>query len=145
MTKIHPYLNFDGQCEAAFEFYKSVFGGEFDSVNRFGEMPPNPDMPPLPDDLKNQIMHISLPISEHFVIMGSDTLPGMGPDFKVGSNYNLMINPTSLEDTERFFKQLSDGGSIIMPLKKTFWGAYFGSLIDKFGIQWMVDFEVSEE
>jgi len=145
MTSIFPYLNFDGQCEEAFNFYKFVLGGEFDSVNRYSEMPPNPEMPPLPEEIKNRIMHIGLPINDTYKIMGSDSFPGMGPGITSGNNYNLMINPDSLEEAERLFKGLSSGGQVTMPFEKAFWGDYFGAFTDKFGMMWMVNYTPTEE
>lgn len=140
MATINSYLNFDGQCEEAFHFYKSVFGGEFTNISKFGEMPPQEGMPPLSDDLKNRVMHVSLPISSETVLMGSDTMPGMH-EHLVGNNISLSINTNSREETEMIFNGLSADGNITMPLADTFWGAYFGMWTDKFGINWMVNYD----
>jgi len=140
MATINAYLTFDGNCEEAFNFYKFVFGGEFPMVGRFGDMPPAEGMPPLPEDAKNRIMHITLPISEETILMGSDTMPGVH-EHKIGNNISLSINTNSREEAERVFHGLSDGGNVTMPLSDTFWGAYFGMWTDKFGINWMVNYD----
>ena len=140
MATVNAYLTFDGNCEDAFNFYKSVFGGEFPMVGKFGDMPPQEGMPPLSDDLKNRIMHISLPISFETILMGSDTMPGVH-DHQVGNNISLSVNTDSREETERIFNGLSASGKVTMPLADTFWGAYFGMWTDKFGINWMVNYD----
>ena len=140
MATINAYLTFDGNCEEAFNFYKSVFGGEFPMVGRFGDMPPAECMPPLPEDAKNRIMHITLPISEETILMGSDTMAGVH-EHKVGNNISLSINTNSREEAERVFHGLSEDGNVTMPLSDTFWGAYFGMWTDKFGINWMVNYD----
>ena len=140
MAIINSYLNFDGQCEEAFNFYKSVFGGEFVNISKFGEMPPQEGMPPISDEVKNRIMHMSLPISAETVLMGSDTMPGIH-DHQVGNNISLSINTDSREEADLIFTGLSAGGKVSMPLADTFWGAYFGMWTDKFGINWMVNYD----
>lgn len=140
-TKLNPYLNFDGQCEEAFNFYKNAFGGEFagQGIMRFGDIPPSDDMPPLPEDMKTRVMHVSLPIGEQ-VLMGSDTMPGMGSPFQKGVNSYISIHPDSREEADRLFKELSDGGNVEMPMADQFWGDYYGSFIDKFGTPWMINY-----
>ena len=140
MLKINPYLAFDGRCEEAFTFYQSVLGGKFGAINRFSDMPANPDRSPLPESLANRIMHISLPVNDQYVLMGSDTLTGMGPEIVPGTNFSVMIDPDSLEEARRIYYALSREGHIIMPFDLTFWGAYYGAFKDKFGIQWMINF-----
>ncbi len=142
MATVNAYLNFDGNCEAAFNFYKSAFGGEFRDLNRFGEMPPQEGMPPLADDMKNRIMHVSLPVSKETILMGSDTMPGMSPDMKIGDNFSISIGVNSKEEADKLCAALSAGGKITMPLEVTFWGAYFGMWTDKFGINWMVNYDL---
>ncbi len=139
MTTINIYLTFDGNCKEAFDFYKSVFGGEYPYVGTFGEMPPQEDMPPIPDDMKDRIMHISLPISNETVLMGSDTGGEWGPTFEQGNNFSISINTDTTEEADRIFNALAEGGTINMPLNKTFWEAYFGMLTDRFGINWMMN------
>ncbi len=140
MAQINPYLVFNGDCEAAFNLYKSVFGGEFPYIGRFGEMPPADGQPELPENDKNLIMHISLPISKETILMGSDTNSQAGI-VKMGENISISINTESKSETDKIFKGLSEGGIIKMPLQDTFWGAYFGMFIDKFGIHWMINFD----
>lgn len=140
MARINAYLTFDGTCEEAFNFYKSVFGGDFPMVGKFGDMPPQEGMPPISDEVKNRIMHMSLPISAETVLMGSDTMPGIH-DHQVGNNISLSINTDSREEADRIFNGLSAGGKVSMPLADTFWGAYFGMWTDKFGINWMVNYD----
>ena len=140
MARINVYLTFDGTCEEAFNFYKSVFGGDFPMVGKFGDMPPQEGMPPISDEVKNRIMHMSLPISAETVLMGSDTMPGIH-DHQVGNNISLSINTDSREEADLIFTGLSAGGKVSMPLADTFWGAYFGMWTDKFGINWMVNYD----
>ena len=145
MTTINPYLTFDGTCEAAFEFYKTILGGDFQYVGKFSDMPTNPEMPPMSDEDKNKIMHISLPISNETTLMGSDYLHGFGPDLVEGNNFSISINCKTVEEVDRIFSGLSDGGIVKMPLNKTFWGSYFGMFVDKYGIHWMVSCETGEK
>ncbi|MGV8914415.1 MAG: VOC family protein [Kaistella sp.] len=140
MATVNAYLNFDGQCEEAFNFYRSVFGGDFPMVSKFGDMTPEEGMAPMSEELKNRVMHITLPISEETILMGSDTMPGIH-DHKVGNNISLSINTESREEAEKIFNGLSAGGKVTMPLEDTFWGAYFGMWTDKFGIYWMVNYD----
>jgi PhnB protein len=139
MTTINPYLTFNGNCEQAFNFYKSVFGGEFPYVGRFSEMPPQEGFE-IPEEMKNQIMHISLPISEETILMGSDAGEDWGPKNVVGNNISISISTSSKEEADRLFEKLSEGGRVTMPIESTFWGDYFGMCIDQFDINWMVGF-----
>jgi PhnB protein len=141
-TSVNAYLTFDGNCEEAFSFYKSVFGGEFSYLGRFNEMPPQEGMPPMPDELGAKIMHVSLPLG-NTVLMGCDTGGDMGPKLVVGNNISLSINTTSKEEADRLFNGLAVGGNVFMPMNQTFWGAYFGMFTDKFGINWMISFELN--
>ena len=140
MATANIYLTFDGECEAAFTFYQSVLGGETPMWNRFGEMPPQEGMPPLSEEHKNRIMHVTLPISNETMLMGSDTMPGMNVCTK-GNNFSISLNAQSRAEAEKLFNGLSEGGNVTMPLQDTFWGAYFGMWEDKFGIQWMVNYD----
>lgn len=137
MNTMHPYLNFDGQAEEAFNFYKSVFGGEFLMLQKMGDAP---DADKIPDNEKNRVMHVALPINEHTILMASDCLPSAGHVLKKGNNMYISINTDSREEADRLFYGLSAGGKIEMPMDDMFWGDYFGSFTDKFGIQWMVNF-----
>ena len=140
MTTVNVYLNFDGQCEEAFEFYKSVFGGEFSYIGRFNEMPQDENNK-LSEADGNKIMHVSLPISAETNLFGSDTVGAWSPKLVQGNNYSISINASSKEEADRLFNGLSAGGQVTMPLENTFWGAYFGMFVDKFGINWMVNFD----
>lgn len=140
MATVNVYLTFNGNCEAAFNFYKSVFGGEFPYIGRFGEMPPSEDGKTNPDDA-NKIMHVSLPISKETMLMGSDTAGEWSAHFKQGNNYAISINTDSREEADKLFNGLSAGGKVTMPLANTFWGAYFGMFEDQFGIHWMVNYD----
>jgi len=144
MAAVNPYLTFNGTCEEAFNFYQSVFGGEFPYVGKFGEMPPSPEMP-LPESAKNRIMHISLPIGKETILMGSDTVEGFGPEIVAGNNFSVSINTESEDEARRLFEGLSAGGMVTMPLDKTFWGAFFGMFTDKFGINWMVNYDYEKK
>lgn len=140
MTTVNVYLNFDGQCEEAFAFYKSVFGGEFSYIGRFNEMPQDENNK-LSEADGNKIMHVSLPISAETNLFGSDTVGAWSPKLIQGNNYSISINASSKEEADRLFNGLSAGGQITMPLENTFWGAYFGMFVDKYGINWMVNFD----
>lgn len=142
MTTVNIYLTFDGNCKEAFEFYKSVFGGEFPYVGTFGEMPQHDGMPAINEEMKNRIMHITLPISKETCLMGSDTGGEWATNFKNGNNFSVSVNTDSVEEADRIFNGLSEGGKVTMPMAKTFWESYFGMFTDKFGINWMVNFEL---
>jgi len=143
MTTINPYLTFNGNCEEAFNFYKSVFGGDFPYVGKFKDMPANPEYPVAEEEME-KIMHISLPISNETVLMGSDSSKAFGKATVIGNNITISINTKSVEEVTRIYNDLSEGGKVSMPLNKTFWGAYFGQFTDKFGIPWMVNCELEE-
>jgi PhnB protein len=144
MRSINPYLNFKGECEAAFNFYKSVFGGEFQQISRYKDMPPAAGQPAMEVD-GELIMHVSLPISSESVLMGSDVGGEWAKHTVAGNNIQLSVNAESQEDADRIFSGLGAGGQVKMPLEKTFWGAYFGMLTDKFGINWMVNYDFNQQ
>lgn len=138
MASINPYLIFNGNCEEAFNFYKSVFGGNFSYVGRYKEMPPET---PVSDSEKEKIMHISLPISKETALMGADSSESFGKVTQAGDNFSISINAETEDEAKKIFNELSAGGKIKMPLEKTFWGALFGMFIDKFGIHWMMSYD----
>ncbi len=140
MNTVNVYLTFNGNCEEAFNFYKSVFRKEFAHIGKFKEMPENPEFPVTESD-KERIMHVSLPISKETVLMGSDTGGEWVAKFKMGNNFSVSINADAKEEADRLFNELSKDGQIIMPMNITFWDSYFGSFTDKFGINWMVSSE----
>lgn len=136
MALINPYLNFLGNTEEAFNFYKSVFGGEFAMVMRFSDTEHGAN---LPEEDRNKIMHIALPIGGN-MLMATDCLPSMGQSLNMGNNFSISVHGDSLEHAEKLFNGLSVGGNVVVPLKKEFWGDYFGLFFDKFGVQWMVNY-----
>lgn len=144
MAAINPYLTFNGNCEEAFNFYKSVFGGEFPYLGRFKEMPGEYK---VPAEQGEKIMHVSLPIGNGTVLMGSDNSKEFGEATIIGNNFSISLNADNEDEAKRLFSALSAGGKVSMPLEKTFWGALFGMFVDKFGIQWMVnyDYEVKDK
>ena len=142
MATVNVYLTFDGNCEEAFDFYKAAFGKEFKDVNRFGEMPPQEGMPAISEEAKNRLMHVSMPISKETILMGSDSMPGMGPDLVTGNNFSISLGVDSKEEADKLCAALSAGGKVTMPLEVTFWNAYFGMWTDKFGINWMVNYDL---
>ncbi len=140
MTTVNIYLTFNGNCEEAFTFYQSVFGGEIPYMGRFGDMPSDSGHTLAPEDA-NKIMHVSLPISKETVLMGSDTAGEWAAGFTAGNNFSISINTDSKEEADRHFAGLSAGGKVTMPMNSTFWGDYFGMFTDKFGINWMISFK----
>lgn len=137
MKTINPYLIFNGNCMQAFEFYKSVFGGDFSYVGRYKDMPTE-ERSPLPEEARELIMHMSLPISSETVLNGSDVCEAFGQKVVMGGNVELMISASSNEEVDSLWEKLSVGADVTMPLEIAFWGDYFGSLTDKFGIKWML-------
>ena len=143
MAKISIYLNFQGNTEEAFNFYKEVFKTEFTfPIMRLKDAPPQPGRPPLSEKDANSVMHVTLPILGGTLIMGTDMLESMGHKLVIGNNVTLNLEPDSQEDTDRLFKALSDGGSDIAPMRQEFWG-YWGCCLDKFGIRWMFNFSTT--
>mgnify|MGYP006187238335 CR=1 FL=1 len=138
MATTNTYLNFNGNCEEAFNFYKSVFGGEFNYLGRFGDMPASEDYK-VPEADKNKVMHVSLPIGSS-ILMGSDTGGEWAPGFILGNNFSISVTANSKEEADNLFNGLAEGGKITMPMASTFWGDYFGMLTDKFGVNWMFSF-----
>lgn len=136
--RVHIYLNFDGQCEEAFNFYKGVFKKDFEMISYFKNMPNNEK---IPGEHLGRVMHVSIPMGDGQLLMGSDTMHGFGPPHQKGNNFNVSLNLADKAEGERIFKALSEGGKVTMPMADTFWNAYFGSLIDQFGVGWMVSVE----
>ena len=137
MATINPYISFQGNCEDAFNFYKSVFGGEFTYVGRFKDSKENPGNQISAADAE-KIMHISLPISKETVLMGCDSPVSFGDKVIAGNNFSVSITAESIEEADRIFNALAVGGKIGVPIGKASWGEYFGMLVDKFGIAWMM-------
>jgi PhnB protein len=138
MARVSTYLNFPRSTEAAFNFYRSVFGTEFNGpIMRFGAIPPQPGQPPMPEADKNLVMHIELPILAGHVLMGTDAPESMGFTLTQGNTVTINLEPDTRAETDRLFAGLGAGGQADMPLAEQFWGDYFGILVDKFGIRWM--------
>lgn len=142
MAAVNIYLNYMGNTEDAFNFYKSVFGGEFTMLQRFKDTPHGEQM--SAED-KEKIMHVSLPIGGGTYLMATDALESMGQKLTMGNNFSISIAPDSLAEGQKLFAGLSEGGKVDMPLEKMFWGAYFGLLTDKFGVQWMVNYNDDQQ
>lgn len=145
MTTVNIYLTFNGNCEEAFNFYKSVFGGEIPYMGRFKDMPAGEDGGKLKPEDANKIMHVSLPISKETMIMGSDTGGEWASGYSQGNNFSISITTDTKNEADRLFNGLSAGGKVSMPMNKTFWGDYFGMFTDKFGINWMVSFNEAKQ
>jgi PhnB protein len=137
MKTISVYLNFNGNTEEAFNFYRWIFGGEFSAMQRYKEMPGSDKFPPKD---QNKIMHIALPLGKAGTIFGSDVPESMLGQLMFGTNANIMIEADSEDEVYRLFKALSEGGKSVMPVQKMFWGALYGACSDKFGVQWMFNY-----
>ncbi len=139
MATTNTYLTFNGNCEEAFNFYKTVFGGNFGHIARFSDIPSNAGYPVTEAD-EDKIMHISLPIGSS-VLMGADTGDEWDSSLVQGNNFSVFVSVTSRDEAERIFSSFSQYGEISIPLSDTFWGAFFGAVIDEFGINWMISFD----
>lgn len=139
MASVSTYLNFPNNTEEAFNFYKIVFNSEFapGGIRRFSDMPPNEDQSPISDEVKNLVMHVELPITAGHILMGTDAPESLGFHVLTGNNVYISLHPDSRVETKRLFDALSAEGTVTMDLKVMFWGGYYGSCIDQFGIQWM--------
>jgi PhnB protein len=139
MASVSTYLNFPRNTEEAFNFYKSVFGGEFfgNGIMRFGDIPQTPDSPPVAEADKNLVMHVELRILGLHSLMGTDAPESMGYTVNKGNNMYINLQLDTRKETQNYFNALAEGGKIEMELADMFWGDYFGSLVDKFGIPWM--------
>jgi PhnB protein len=138
MALINPYINFNGNTEEAFNFYKSVFGGEFALIVRFGDMPNSGA--PISEKEKNKIMHIALPIGKN-VLMGNDVPEFMGKVNEMENRSKISISAASREEADKLYNGLSEAGTIEVPIGESPWSSYFGMFRDKYGIEWLVDFD----
>ena len=137
MATINSYLNFPGNTEEAFNFYKSIFGGDFAMIQRFGD---TPEAGTVAEEDKNKLMHIALPIGNN-VLMATDAVGDMCTTLKAGNNISLSVSADTKEEADKIFNGLTQGGVVKMPMDNTFWGAYFGMVDDKFGVQWMISYD----
>ncbi|WP_413999102.1 VOC family protein [Flavobacterium sp. W1B] len=144
MATLTTYITYNGNCEEAFNFYKSVFGGEFSYLGRFKDMPMT-DGKSCPPNESEKIMHVSLPISKETALSGSDSFDSFGSKTIYGNNFSLSINAESKEEADKLFAALSAGGKAGMPMADAFWGGYFGMFTDKFGVNWMINFDKSQK
>jgi PhnB protein len=138
MASVSTYLNFNGTTEAAFLFYAKVFGTEFSMpIFKMGDAPPMDGMPPVPDELKNMVMNVQLPILAGHVLMGTDAHESMGHHLTIGNNSSINLTTDTRAELDRLYAELSAGGTDCQDLQDMFWGAYFGSCQDQFGTRWM--------
>jgi len=143
MARVSTYLNFPRSTEAAFTFYKSVFGTEFSApMHRFSEVPPQPGFARMREADRNLVLHVELPILGGHVLIGSDAPQSSGFPITRGNNVHINLEPDTRTETERLFKALADGGKVHMPLQETFWGGYSASVMDRFGVHWMLNCSV---
>lgn len=144
MKEVNIYLNFPGTTEAAFNFYRSIFGGEFmGGVMRFRDFPPMEgmdDWPTLKDDELDLVGHVSLPLTEHTTLMGTDMVSNMPGQLVSGNNFQITLETDSAEEAEILFGKLAEGGRVVMPLSTTFWAEQFGACVDPFGVHWQLNF-----
>lgn len=141
-VRVSAYLNFPGNTEEVFEFYKSVFRTEYvNGIHRFGEIPQEPGQPLVADNIKRMVLHVELPMLGGHVLMGTDAPKEMGFNLTSGNNMHINLEPESREEALRLFEELAQGGNITMPIQDMFFGAYYGSITDKFGINWMINFQ----
>lgn len=141
MAHLNPHITFNGNCREAFDFYKSIFGGEFSTVMTYADVPPGAPAPPAnPTD----IIHMALPLSKDSLLMGCD-MPQQFGQANLGNAFNVSLTVDSRAEADRVFNGLSDGAKHTMPMSDTFWGAYFGMLTDKYGVQWMVSFDQNQQ
>ncbi len=138
MATLNPYINLPGNTEEAFNFYKSVFGGEFTTLQRFKDTPEASKLS-LADAEK--LMHVALPVGHSNTLMGTDALESMGHKVTMGDNYSLSLEADSKEEADKLFNGLSAGGKVEVPIADAFWGAYFGMVDDQFGVKWMISFD----
>lgn len=137
--KLHCYLNFDGTTEEAIRTYAKILGGTLTEIHRFGSMPMH-DGTQLSAEQQQRVLHVGLELPDGQMIMASDTLEGMGPPRVEGNNVSISVHPDTRQDADRIFAALAEGGTVTMPIADQFWGDYFGALVDRFGINWMVNF-----
>ena len=140
---VQPYLYFNGKCEEAFNFYKGIFGGRFSYIGKYHEMPSMNDQN-IEKESRGKIMHIAFPIGKDSILQGADIIPELGGKVNVGTNFAVALEVPSIGDAKRLFRALSFQGVVTFPQENTFWGAFFGMCIDKFGVHWMISFDTTQ-
>jgi PhnB protein len=140
MSIANIYLTFNGNCREAFKFYEKVLQKKISVLNVFGEMPPQPGFE-LSEENKTRDMHVTLPASAETSLMGSDTFPHQPVSF--GNNFSISLSPDSKEEADRIFSELSQEGNVVVPISDTFWNAYFGMVEDQFGVNWMINLNLT--
>ena len=145
MTQLHAYLTFNGNCEEAFNFYRSVLGGDFTYVGKFKDIPHESGSPSMPESEQEKIMHIALKVNDKMEFFGSDTGGEWAPSFKQGNNFTMSLTLDNDKEADQLYEKLSTGGTQTMPMSLTFWQSYFGMLTDKFGINWMLSVDKSQK
>ncbi len=144
--KVNVYLLFDGQTEEVFNFYKQVFQVEYDEdgLTRYADMPNKETESKLSPEQANMVMHVGLPLSENFTLMGADIAPDTGMQLHGGNTQHISLEPSSMEETERIYAELSVKGEILNPLEKSFWGSYWAHFRDRYGVYWMLNFPITD-
>jgi PhnB protein len=142
MARVSSYVNFQGNAEEAFNFYKSVFKTDFiNGIKRFGDLPADPNHPPMAASVKKMVLHVELPLLGGHILMGTDAPKEMGFTLTQGNNMHIQLEPDSREEAKRLFDELSMGGKVEMPIQDMFWGAYYGNFTDKYGINWIINYQ----
>ncbi|MFN3405294.1 MAG: SRPBCC domain-containing protein [Cytophagaceae bacterium] len=142
-ARVSSYVNFAGNTEEAFKFYRSVFRTEFvNGIRRISDIASDPAHPPVPENVKNMVLHVELPLLGGHILMGTDAPREMGFTLTQGNNMHINLEPDSREEADRLFTELSAGGVVEMPIQEMFWGAYYGNFTDKFGINWMIHYQL---
>lgn len=144
MTTVNIHLTFGGNCKEAFDFYRSVFGGDFEYVGTWGSMRQQPDTPAVSEHETNKIMHITLPISKETRLMGSDNLEAFGGTVVMGNNFAILVKADSKNEADKLFDRLADPGDVLLPMERVFWGSYYGIVKDQFGITWKISVDLRE-
>lgn len=140
MATVNTYLNFNRQTEAAFDFYRQAFGTDYAApIRRFGDMPAMPGQPPLPEADRGLVLHVALPILGGHLLMGTDAPESVCPPVITGNNFHISLHPDTRAEADGLFAALSAGGKVTMPMQVMFWGDYFGSFVDRFGVGWMIN------
>jgi PhnB protein len=140
MARVNTYLNFMGNTEEAFEFYRSVFGTEYEGeIFRIGDVSAGPGEPELTEEEKQLVMHMALPILAGHVLEGTDMVASMGHELRIGNNTTIALQPDTREEADTLFAALSQGATDVQPMSEQFWGDYWGTCLDRFGVRWMFD------